>query len=117
MSTHFEINKKVVDNIQIFSIIGELDALVAPDFKEEIDNAFKSKFVNIIIDFKESTHINSLGMGILVSKLREVKLINGDIKLINLSKHINTIFEMIGLSELFEIFTSETEALNSFKKK
>lgn len=116
MSAYFEIKKKIVDDIQILQIIGELDALVAPSFKEEISAAFKNNFINIIIDFKELSHINSLGIGILVSKLREIKTKNGTIKLVNLTKHTSTIFEVIGLNEIFEIFTSESEALKSFKK-
>ena len=54
-------------------------------------------------------------MGILRGKLRVVKEMGGDIKLINLNEHIKTIFEMIGLDEIFEIYSSEEEAVASFK--
>ena len=69
---------------------------------------------DFIIDFSELVHINSLAMGILRGKLREVREIGGDIKLINLNDHIKTIFEMVGLDEIFGIYASEKEALEKF---
>ena len=51
-------------------------------------------------------------MGILRGKLREAREIGGDIKLINLNDHIKTIFEMVGLDEIFEIYSSEQESYN-----
>ena len=71
----------------------------------------KNKF---IIDFSELVHINSLAMGILRGRLREVRESSGDIKLANLNPHIATIFEMVGLDEIFEIYSSEEEALQKF---
>ncbi len=53
-------------------------------------------------------------MGILRGKLREVKGHDGDIKLSNLNDHIKTIFEMVGLDEIFEICATEEEALAKF---
>ena len=53
-------------------------------------------------------------MGILRGRLREVREQGGDIKLANLNPHIATIFEMVGLDEIFEIYSSEEEALQKF---
>jgi len=68
-----------------------------------------------IVDFKGLIHINSLAMGILRGKLQTVREMGGDIKIVNLNKHIQTIFETIGLDEIFEIYKNEEEALKSFK--
>ena len=43
-------------------------------------------------------------MGILRGKLQVVREMGGDIKIVNLNKHIQTIFETIGLDEIFEIY-------------
>ena len=42
---------------------------------------------------------------------------DGDIKLVKLNDHIKGIFEMIGLDEIFEIYESEEEAVESYNKK
>ncbi|MGL5123465.1 MAG: STAS domain-containing protein [Fusobacteriaceae bacterium] len=115
MTTDFEIIEKNLNNIKVIKIIGELDAFVAPKLKDRIGKLVESDTINFIIDFEELVHINSLAMGILRGKLRIVKEAGGDIKLIKLNNHIKTIFEMIGLDEIFEIFETEEEALKSFK--
>ena len=115
MINNFEILEKNVGEIKELKVIGELDALVAPKLKEKITKLVEGDFVKFIIDFEEVTHINSLAMGILRGKLKVVKEMGGDIKLIQLNEHIKTIFEMIGLDEIFEIYETEDEAIASFK--
>lgn len=69
----------------------------------------------MILDCENLVHINSLAMGILRGKLQSVKEIGGDIKIIRLNNHIQTIFDMIGLDEIFEIYATEEEAVVSFR--
>lgn len=114
MISNFELKTENINGIVIVRVRGELDALMAPKLKEllikESDEG-KNKF---IIDFSELVHINSLAMGILRGRSREVRESSGDIKLANLNPHIATIFEMVGLDEIFEIYSSEEEALQKF---
>ncbi|ADO83164.1 STAS domain-containing protein [Ilyobacter polytropus] len=114
MVTNFEIVEKNLNDVRVIKVVGELDALVAPKLKERIAKLIESDAINFIIDFEELVHINSLAMGILRGKLRTVKEIGGDIKLIKLNDHIKTIFEMVGLDEVFEIYETEEEALANF---
>lgn len=115
MTTNFEITEKNVEDIRVIRVVGELDALVAPKLKEKISKQIEQDITKFIIDFSELVHINSLAMGILRGKLRTVRENGGDIKLVGLNDHIKTIFEMIGLDELFEIYETEKEAVASFK--
>ena len=115
MHNDFDIQEKIVDGIEILRVIGELDALVAPKLKDRIAKLMDEDKKYFIIDFAELEHINSLGMGILRGKLRLLKSMNGDMKLIHLSDHIKELFEMIGLDEIFEIYENEEEAIASFQ--
>lgn len=115
MVNNFEILEKNLGEIKELKVVGELDALVAPKLKERITKLVEGESTKFIIDFEEVTHINSLAMGILRGKLKVVKEMGGDIKLIKLNEHIKTIFEMIGLDEIFEIYETEDEAVANFK--
>lgn len=115
MVNNFEILEKNLEEIKELKVVGELDALVAPKLKERITKLVEGDSTKFIIDFEEVTHINSLAMGILRGKLKVVKEMGGDIKLIKLNEHIKTIFEMIGLDEIFEIYETEDEAVANFK--
>ena len=115
MVNNFEILEKNLGEIKELKVVGELDALVAPKLKERITKLVEGDSTKFIIDFEEVTHINSLAMGILRGKLKVVKEMGWDIKLIKLNEHIKTIFEMIGLDEIFEIYETEDEAVANFK--
>lgn len=115
MTTNFEITEKTVDDVRVIKVCGELDALVAPRLKERIAKQIELDINKFVIDFTDLVHINSLAMGILRGKLRVVRDLGGDIKLVGLNDHIRTIFEMIGLDELFDIYPTEEEAIASFR--
>lgn len=115
MDTNFNMTEIIDGDILVIKIQGELDALVAPKFKDKISKELENGRKKFVIDFRELEHINSLAMGILRGKLKAVKEQNGDIKLSNLNEHIKDLFEMIGLDELFEIYDNVDEAVNSYK--
>ena len=116
METGFDIIEKRNGDVVIIKIEGELDALVAPKLKDKITKEMENGSKYFVIDFENLVHINSLAMGILRGKLKLVKDMGGDIKLVKLNDHIKEIFEMIGLDEIFEIYESESEAVNSYYK-
>lgn len=116
METGFDIIEKRNGDVVIIKIEGELDALVAPKLKDKITKEMENGSKYFVIDFENLVHINSLAMGILRGKLKLVKDMGGDIKLVKLNDHIKEIFEMIGLDEIFEIYESENEAVNSYYK-
>lgn len=115
MGNNFEILEKIKDDVQIIEIIGELDALVAPKLKETFNRLIEKDIIKYVVDFKGLVHINSLAMGVLRGKLQVVRELGGDIKIANLNDHVRTIFETIGLDEIFEIYITEEEAIRNFK--
>lgn len=116
MSTNFEINEIMKNDVLILEVLGELDALVAPQLKEVFGKHMDKDRIKFVVNFKNLIHINSLAMGILRGKLQAVRELGGDIKIACLNEHIRTIFETIGLDEIFEIYKSEEEAIKSFEK-
>lgn len=116
MTNTFEIIEKIKDDIVVLEISGELDALVAPKVKETFSKLIDRDYTKFVVDFNNLVHINSLAMGILRGKLQVLKEMDGDIKIANLNEHIETIFETIGLDEIFSIYNSVEEAISSFQK-
>ncbi len=114
MLTNFDLNSENKNGVIVVKVKGELDALMAPKLKDLLIKEGEEGKNKFVIDFNELIHINSLAMGILRGRLREVREQGGDIKLANLNPHIATIFEMVGLDEIFEIYSSEEEPLQKF---
>ena len=58
--------------------------------------------------------INSSGLGALVSILKDVRNSQGTMKLTNLAPYVKEIFDITQMSNIFDIFPDENQALSSF---
>ena len=67
------------------------------------------------LNLSEVDFINSSGLGVLVSIMKEARLRKGRLTLSNLATYVQEIFEITQLSHIFEIFNSEAEALESYQ--
>lgn len=102
-----EISSKINGDVAIIDLHGRLDMMSAADLKNasrEIVNRGGCKPILI----------NSSGLGILVSLLKDVRSSNGKMKLTNLAPYLKEIFDITQLSNIFEICDDERRACESF---
>ena len=105
-------NGKVV----IFDLKGDLDAKTASAVKEKINEKLNEKKSLILINLSEVPYMDSAGLGVLVSGLKNTNKFSGDLKLWGLQEKVKNVFELTRLNKVFEIFEDEKSALESFKK-
>ncbi len=82
---------------------GEIDIYNAPELKQKLNELIQQKQGNIIIDCKDLNYMDSTGLGVLISVLKQVKKYDGEIKIINLKPYIRKIFTITGLDKIFSI--------------
>ncbi|OGV37191.1 MAG: hypothetical protein A2020_08390 [Lentisphaerae bacterium GWF2_45_14] len=88
-----------------------LDASNVGEFKTESLSSLKNEKKGIIINFSETTFLDSAGLGALVSILKmAAQSDNKKIALASLSKQVRQIFELTKLYRLFDIFDTVEEA-------
>lgn len=68
----------------------------------------------IILNFADTTYIDSSGIGELISRHTTTKNQNGHLKLLHLPRKIRDLLMVTRLLHLFETFDDEQEALLSF---
>ena len=71
----------------------------------------------VLLNFKGVYCIDSSGLGELVGGYVAFKRQEGEIRLFNLSQNVHQIIELTKLSTVFEIYDSESEAIESFKNQ
>lgn len=104
-------------SIHVLKVSGKLDAVNAKNFKEEAIQYIKKNKTVLILDFSETTFIDSAGLGSLVSILKYVdKNDDKQIALTSLSPQVKQIFEITRLYRLFDIYDSIDEAKESIEK-
>jgi len=71
-----------------------------------VDNEVKGGVKFFTFDLSDLKSINSSGLGILISGLKNVKKSNGSLKIINANEKILNIFKLTKLDNVFEFETS-----------
>jgi anti-sigma B factor antagonist len=109
-----EIGQETINNVEVLSLEGRLDASSARDIKEKVGSLSRENRVNLVIDMAGVDFIDSSGLGSLISALRTVNKLGGDIKISALQDQVRAVFELTRLHHIFGIYDDSTAAAMSF---
>lgn len=109
-----EIVDEKMDGVNVLRLEGRLDASSAKNLKEKVGALAREKRLNLVIDMAAIDFIDSSGLGSLVSSLRSVNKLGGDIKIASLQDQVRAIFELTRLHRIFQIFNEREDAIKSF---
>jgi len=70
----------------------------------------------IVLNLGEISYIDSGGLGTLVALRTTAQNAGGTIKLANLTKRVGDLLQVTKLLTVFEVYDSEAEAVESFRK-
>lgn len=106
----------VQGNILIITMQEErLDAMSAPSFKEEALNLIQQMGqTKVVFDLSRLQFIDSSGLGAFLAVQRMLNKQEGKLKLANLNKPIQTMFEIVSMHRIFDIFPTVEEAVKTF---
>lgn len=71
---------------------------------------------NIVLNLHEVNHIDSGGLGTLVSLYTTARNAGGAVKLARLSQRVGDLLQITKLLTIFEVFDDEEKAAKSFKE-
>ena len=102
------------ENVAIVSLTGEVDVYTSPRLKQEIVDLLNQGLTRIVVDTTKVEYLDSTGLGVLIGGLKRARERDGDLRLICDSPRILRIFEITGLTKIFDIYRTEAEALEKF---
>lgn len=89
------------DNVLTAYIDGEIDHDTAARLRISIDGAAQSLKPGLLcLDFGAVRFMDSSGVGLVMGRYRQMKLIGGRLRVVNIPGHIYRIFAMSGLEGL-----------------
>jgi anti-sigma B factor antagonist len=94
-------------------ILGKETALMRDSILDLVARGRK----NIVLNLGEVPYIDSTGIGELVSALQVVRNAGGDLKLLNLTRKVHNMVEVVKLGSIFELFEDEAAAVQSFTRE
>jgi anti-sigma B factor antagonist len=101
--------------VNILILKGKLDLANSGDLKETVKSLLKQDKNRMHFNMMGVDFINSSGLGALVSMMKEVRVNKGRLTLSDLAPYVSEIFEITQLSNVFEIYNNEKEAVESFE--
>jgi anti-sigma B factor antagonist len=113
-----KIKQETIGDVFVLRLSGQL--MGGPDadaVRETILSSLNQGFKNLLVDLKDVSWVNSTGLGILISSHITVSNNGGDLRLMRVSRRIDSIFMVTRLNTVFQVFDSEPEALASFQSK
>jgi anti-sigma B factor antagonist len=93
--------------------VEELDASNAAEFKRDIADILAVD-TQLVIDCSRLRFIDSSGLGVMLSCLRQLSAQGGDLKLCGMSKQVRATFELVRMHRIFDIFPTCEEAVGAF---
>jgi anti-sigma B factor antagonist len=111
-----QIDEQRVADVTILRLKGRLE-LDAGDviLREHVDRLVAEGRVNLIVDMKDVSRMDSAGIGMLVGKFMSVKRRNGNMRLLHLTDKTERLMHVTRLETVFDIYDREDAALQSFK--
>ena len=105
--------EQVNENAYVISLAGEVDLYTAPEFKQQLLEVIAQGGKDVIVDFTNTTFIDSTTLGVLVGGLKRLRPDGRTLALVCSDPNITKIFEITGLDKVFPIHATRAEAVET----
>lgn len=109
-----DISTQELKRVSVMTVKGRVDSATAPDLETALKQLVDADKTQIVLDLKDVEYMSSAGLRAMVSTLKAVKRTNGDLRLCAPSARVGEVLRLAGLTSIFSIYPSQTEAVGSF---
>ena len=104
--------EQISEDSYVISLAGEVDLYTAPEFKQQLLEVIGQGGKNVIVDFTNTTFIDSTTLGVLVGGVKRLRSNDRQLSLVCSDRNITKIFEITGLDRVFSIYPTRDEAVS-----
>jgi len=105
------ITVRQVGDVAVLLPTGFINAHTVRDFEEALEALVQEGRFAILINCKDLNYISSAGLGAIMGLIETVREHGGDILLSNLQENVFAIFDTLGFTQLYRVFSDEGQAL------
>jgi anti-sigma B factor antagonist len=110
-----ESSTRRVEGVSIVDLRGRIDfGDGSARLREILGDLVTRGKTKVLLNMKDVDFVDSSGIGEMVRGHVQLAKIGGQLKLVNLSKHVNMLLQVTRLNKVFEIFDSELDGIKSF---
>jgi anti-sigma B factor antagonist len=108
------ITEREENGIAIVEIDGKMDTATSPAAQENFTTMINGGKTKILLNLAELDYLSSSGLRVILTLAKELEKVGGALRICNLNKVVQEIFDISGFSYILKVFPSESEALASF---
>lgn len=91
-----------------------LDASNTSEFKKNAGAAVEAN-AKVVLDLARVQFIDSSGCGAILALLRQLSTVGGDLKLCAVSKPVRSLFELVRMHRILDIYNTREEAAKAYQ--
>jgi anti-sigma B factor antagonist len=111
---NFDVKTEQLENdAYVIALAGEVDLYTAPEFKQQLLDVIGQGARHVVVDFSDTTFIDSTALGVLVGGVKRLRTNGGQLSLVCSDRNITKIFEITGLDRVFTIHATRDEAVST----
>ena len=99
-----DIGSSVVDGRTVVQVVGEIDVYTAPQLRERLDQEIEAGRHDLVVDLSGVSFMDSTGLGVLVGRLKQIRLNDGSMRLVCAHDRVLKVFVITGLDKVFAIY-------------
>jgi len=104
--------REIIIRIGVISLQGRLEKESSRQLAEAFEQQSKRGVNSLFVDLHRVNFIDSAGIAVLVTGMKQLRAKGGDLGIIGLQPGPRSIFELMALDKVFAIFETEAEALH-----
>lgn len=110
-----QMRPRVVDDVAVLDVAGELDLYTSPKLKAAIDDLVAAGHSRLIINLLSATYLDSTALAVLNTARQDTQRAGGTLSLVFDQPQIGRLFTITGLADVFPIFPTEAQALDAVR--
>jgi anti-anti-sigma factor len=107
------IETRELKHVSVVTVSGRVDSATAPDLQKALQDLLDSDHNQLVLDLKDVDYMSSAGLRVLVSTQKAAKKNGGALRLAQLSARVKEVFELAGLTPVFDIYPDVVEAVGA----
>ena len=100
--------------ISVIKVGGYIEFTTSDELDKVIESLIKTKSYNIIIDLENVGYISSRGWSIFLSKIKEIREHDGDLKLTRMEPDVFEVFKVLEFFWFLSVYDTIEEAISDF---
>ncbi|MGE5573332.1 MAG: anti-sigma factor antagonist [Bacillota bacterium] len=103
---------RVIGNVLVVHLSGELDLGTAPEFRAKVEEELDEKpdIISIFLVLRDVTFIDSSGLGVILGRYKRLRTHGGGLVAVAPSPQVRKVFELSGLTSIIPVCESEDDA-------